>query len=370
MPLAVLDINDLRIEIGQDIPKQSIVTASINSVTKEISIFITLSVLTYGVVSIIIKCTVYVKCILFIVIISFWYGEIMDISYDHYRIFYNVAKYKSFTRAAEVMYSNQPNLTRAIKTLERQLGCTLFERTNKGVILTDDGRELYEHISVAFEHIQAGEAAVSARHSMDHGVVSIGATEIALHCLLLPILSNYHKLYPGIRIKILNVSSPQALKLTDSKLVDIAIITTPADINSKLTSTKLATLQEVPVCSKSFKVKDEITLSELAQFPIISLGSGTSTFDFYFEEFLKNGCNFSPDIEAATADQILPLVKYGLGIGFVPVQFLEFENDIRQIALKEPIPTRDIILIRKKGHSLPLPAKELVNMLNNEACSN
>jgi len=291
-------------------------------------------------------------------------GYYMNISYDHYRIFYNVAKYKSFTRAAEVMYSSQPNLTRAIKALEKQLGCTLFERTNKGVRLTDDGRELYEHISVAFEHIEAGEKAVSAKHSMDHGVVSIGATEIALRCCLLPILSRYHQTYPGVRIKILNVSTPQALKMIENKLVDIAIVTTPADINSKLTSTKLSLLQEVPVCSKSFDIKGEITFAELADYPIISLGSGTSTFDFYSEEFLRRGCSFSPDIEAATADQIIPLVKHGLGIGFIPEEFLESEEDIREISLNVPIPAREIVLVRKKGHSLPLPAKELVEMLN------
>ena len=225
----------------------------------------------------------------------------MNISYDHYRIFYNVAKYKSFTRAAEVMYSNQPNLTRAIKTLEKQLGCTLFERTNKGVRLTEDGKELYEHISVAYEHIQAGEEAISAKHSMDHGVVSIGATEIALRCCLLPILSRYHQMHPGVRIKILNVSTPQALKMIDNRLVDIAIVTTPADINGKLISTKLSLLQEVPVCSKSFNINKSVTFTELSEYPIISLGTGTSTFDFYLEEFSKHGCSFSPDIEAATA---------------------------------------------------------------------
>lgn len=287
----------------------------------------------------------------------------MNISYDHYKIFYNVAKYKSFTRAAEMMYSNQPNLTRTIKSLEKQLGCTLFQRTNKGVVLTDDGKELYEHISIAFEHIQAGEEAVSARHSMEHGVVSIGATEIALRCCLLPILRRYHQAYPGIRIKILNVSSPQALKLTDSKLVDIAIITTPADINSKLIPTKLSALQEVAVCSNNFKIKDDVTFEELSHYPIISLGAGTSTFDFYFEEFLKRGCNFSPDIEAATADQILPLVQYGLGIGFVPEQFLEAQEGIRPLTLKEPLPSREIILVRKKGYSLSLPARELINFI-------
>jgi len=93
---------------------------------------------------------------------------------------------------------------------------------------------------------------------------------------------------------------------------------------------------------------------------------GSSTFDFYFEEFLKHNCSFSPDIEAATADQIIPLVKYGLGIGFVPEQFLETEEDIRTISLTKPLPTREIILVKKKGHTLPLPAKELVDMINQE----
>ncbi len=290
----------------------------------------------------------------------------MNVSYDHYRIFYNVAKYKSFTRAAEAMYSNQPNLTRAIKTLERQLGCTLFERTNKGVRLTDDGKELYEHIAIAFEHIQAGEEAVSAKHSMDYGVISIGATEIALRCCLLPILRRYHQLYPGVRIKILNVSTPQALKMIDNRLVDLAVVTTPAEINGKLTASKLSLLQEIPVCSKSLEIKDQISFPELLEYPIISLGAGTSTFDFYFELFLKHNCHFAPDIEAATADQILPLVKYGLGIGFVPEQFLEWENDVYAIPLTEPIPTREIILTKKRGHSLPLPAKALVDMINQE----
>ena len=290
----------------------------------------------------------------------------MNISYDHYRIFYNVAKYKSFTRAAEVMYANQPNLTRAVKSLENQLGCTLFERTNKGVRLTDDGRELYEHISVAFEHIQAGEESLSARHSMENGVVSIGATEIALRCYLLPILQRYHELYPGIRIKILNVSTPQALKMTDNRLIDLAVVTTPIETTPKLSATKLCELYETAVCSKDFQIGENLSICDLVNYPIISLGTFSSTYEFYFEEFLKYGLTFSPDIEAATADQIIPLVKYGLGIGFVPLQFLEGESEIKEIILKEPIPAREITLLKKKGHSLPMPAKELADMITNK----
>lgn len=289
----------------------------------------------------------------------------MNISYDHYRIFYHVAKYKSFTRAAEVMYANQPNLTRAIKSLEHQLDCTLFERTNKGVRLTEDGKELYEHISAAFEHIQAGEEAVCAKRSMENGTVSIGATEIALRCCLLPILRSYHEKYPGIRIKILNVSTPQALKMTDSRLIDLAVVTTPAEVNPKLSATRLGELEEYAVSAKELDIPDEISLAELSEKPIISLGTGSATYEFYFEEFLKHGLTFSPDIEAATADQVLPLVKHGLGIGFVPKQFLEGEGGIKRITVKEDIPKREIILVKKKGLSLPLPARELIIMIKN-----
>ncbi len=287
----------------------------------------------------------------------------MNISYEHYKVFYTVAKYKSFTRAAEATLSNQSNLTRTVKNLEKQLGCILFERTNKGVRLTEDGQELYRHIGAAFEHIQAGEEAVRAKHNMEQGVVKIGATEIALRCYLLPILQRYHKEYPGIRIKILNLSTPQALKTVENGLVDFAVVTTPMEFGTKLKTTTLSTFREVPICSENFHIEKEVPLERLAEHPIISLGAGTSTFDFYANEFAKRNCRFSPDIEAATADQIVPLVKYGLGIGFVPVPFLETEKELCQIPLRDACFTREIVLVAKKEQSLPLPAKELVKLM-------
>ena len=60
----------------------------------------------------------------------------MTINYDYYRIFYVVAQCRSFTRAAEMLKNNQPNITRCMKNLEQELGCKLFHRSNKGVTLT------------------------------------------------------------------------------------------------------------------------------------------------------------------------------------------------------------------------------------------
>ena len=76
---------------------------------------------------------------------------------DYYRIFYYVAQYKSFSKAAEVMGNNQPNITRCMNILENELGCKLFIRSNRGVQLTVEGERLHNHVSIAMEQLVAGE---------------------------------------------------------------------------------------------------------------------------------------------------------------------------------------------------------------------
>lgn len=80
----------------------------------------------------------------------------MNISYEAYRVFYYTAKTRSFTQAANALGNSQPNITRIIKNLERELGCTLFLRNNRHVELTAEGETLYRHVSAAFEQLQAG----------------------------------------------------------------------------------------------------------------------------------------------------------------------------------------------------------------------
>lgn len=67
----------------------------------------------------------------------------MNVNFEYYKIFYYVAKYGSFTKAARALGSTQPNVTRAMNCLEQQLNTTLFIRTNRGVQLTPEGERLY-----------------------------------------------------------------------------------------------------------------------------------------------------------------------------------------------------------------------------------
>ena len=63
----------------------------------------------------------------------------MYVDWEYYKIFYYVAKYQNFTRAARVLGNNQPNITHTMNKLEDQLHCVLFIRSNRGVTLTPEG---------------------------------------------------------------------------------------------------------------------------------------------------------------------------------------------------------------------------------------
>lgn len=291
----------------------------------------------------------------------------MYINYDYYRIFYYVAKCQNFTQAANILMNNQPNITRTIKNLENELGCTLFVRSNRGVKLTPEGEKLYEHIRIAIEQIQSGEEALSMNKSLQSGIISISASEVALRCFLLPVLKNYRHRYPGVRLRVYNHSTPQAITALKNGSADIALVTTPTGKLNTLKAKNVKEIREIPVCSTAFTdlAKKQITLEDISKLPIVSLGPQTKTYEFYSELFLQNGLSFTPDIEASTADQILPMIKNDLGIGFVPQEFLtgEDKDNVITLQLKEQIPTRSICLIKRTNQTLSIAAKELERMI-------
>lgn len=291
----------------------------------------------------------------------------MNINYEYYRIFYYVAKYRNFTQAAAALMNNQPNVTRTIKILENELGCTLFIRSNRGVTLTPEGEKLYAHIQIAVEQIEMGEELLSMDKTLRSGIISIGTSEVALRCFLLPVLNEYHRLYPGVRLRISTQPTPQPISALRKGLVDIAVVTTPTGDTKSLKAENIKTYQEVAVCGTSLSKLTEKTISlrELSEHSIISLGTQTKNHDFYCEWFAKNGLPFTPDIEVAAADQILPMVKNNLGIGFVPEDFLKDEdcNTVFRLNLKQKIPLRSVCYIKRTGQSLSIAARELERMI-------
>ncbi len=298
----------------------------------------------------------------------------MNINFEYYKTFYYVAKYGSISKAADVLMYNQPNITRSVKKLENELGCTLFVRSNRGVTLTPEGEKLFAHVSSAVTHISAAEDELAAEKSLEHGTVTIGATEVSLHCFLLPVLRKFRQMYPGIKIQVSNHSTPQAVTALKAGAVDIAVVTSPVGKIGSLVMKELSEFVEVAVGGEMYRELSEkpITLSELADHTLIGLGKNTKTYEFYADLFSSHGTDYLPDTEAATADQILPFVKNDLGIGFVPVEFLEnsSDEDIYRIIITDAQIKRKIYLLKNPDKPVSVAVKELEKVLLKAANTN
>ena len=212
----------------------------------------------------------------------------MEVTYDYYRIFYYAAKYKSFSQAATILMSNQPNVTRAIHNLESQLGCRLFIRSNRGAELTPEGERLYSHVAIAYDHLHAAELELENEKKLEQGTVTIGVSEIALHLLLLPVLGEFRRKYPKIRLRISSYTAPQAIQTVRNGLSDFAVASTPAEVKKPLKAIPLLSFKEILVANAAYKdmFKEPVSLKKLVEYPFICLGKNTSTYDFYTRFFL------------------------------------------------------------------------------------
>ncbi len=277
----------------------------------------------------------------------------MAANFEHYKIFYYAARYGSFTKAAELLYSNQPNITRIIRILESELGCTLMNRSNRGITLTEEGERLYRRVAAAFEQIELGEEEVRQSAALESGTVVIGASETALHLYLMEILRTFHEAYPGVRLKIYNYSTPGAAKALKEGLIDLAVVTAADEKELEGAADHVVvvkTFYDVLIAgSRLAQLADQKNeLKDLEQHSLITLERHTSSYEFYSQFYLKNGLTMRPDIEVATADLILPMVEKNLGIGFLPYELAEQaleEGRVFEIPLKESIPERRICML-------------------------
>ena len=296
----------------------------------------------------------------------------MSVSYEYYKIFYYVGKYKSFSKAAKTLNNSQPNITRTMNNLEIELGCKLFIRSNKGVALTSEGEKLFLHVQAAHEQLQMGEAEINFSKNLHNERISIGfsigITEILLHDKILPVLHDYHRLYPKTHIQIVNNSTPSLISAVSDGLIDMAVVTAFSNSNLNLHETILNSFQDILIAGPSFShLKGQnLTLADLVQYPMINLWQGTETFEFYKNIFTLYGLPFEPEIETATTDQVLSFVSNNMGIGFISSEYAKSslqKGEVFQINLTENIPMRNISLIHDIGRPVNLAADILEDMI-------
>lgn len=306
----------------------------------------------------------------------------MDINFEYYKIFYYVAKYKNITRAAAALGSNQPNVTRVMKLLEEGLQCKLLVREARGIALTQEGERLYAHVEVAFHQLLRAQEEIGTQMIDGTGTVDIGATETALHLFLLDALRSFKETCPRVRIKIHNHTTPDILKRLAYGRLDLAVITTPFETAGHLVGTKLTGFREILTGGEPYRELGEgkkgeegdsggtfcrpWSLQDLQAYPWVGIGSGTATCELYRAFFFRRNVDIGLDTEVATSDLLIPLIRAGMGIGFVPEEMAQPWLDAGQL-VRIPLdcepPKREIRLVYDSGRGRSAAAEGLRNYL-------
>lgn len=292
----------------------------------------------------------------------------MNINLELYKIFYSVAINGSISKSAEMMNISQPAVTFQIKNLEEQLNVSLFTRTKKGVILTDEGKILYEYIKKAIEVINNGENALTNLKNLDSGHIRIGASTTVSRFVLMPYLEIFHNLYPNIDIQIVNNLTENLIKDLRNGNLDLLILNLPMEENKELKIIPIKEVQDIFVGNKKYYdlTNGNISLKDLNKYPLLFQKSPSNTRAF-LNKFLKlNNIKLNPKLEVVSYNLIMDLVKSGFGIGYATKEFIldELKNkSLYEINIIPKIPKRYIGIATINNNIPNYSIKKLIDIM-------
>ena len=293
----------------------------------------------------------------------------MNIDFELYRVFYVVANNGNITKASEELNISQPAVTKSIKNLEEQLGGTLFVRTKRGVILTEEGKEFYKYIKQAIEYINNAENKFTDLINLDTGSIRIGISTTLTKEFLLPYLEEFNEKYPKIDIQIdTNVSTELLSKLRNG-LLDIVIFhMIDKNYGYDIEIIKCKKVTDCFAVNKKYKelIDKEFSINELSNYPLILQPKGSNTRKFLDDFARENNTVLNPTMELAGYTLVVEFTKIGLGIGYVNEDYSKvlFDNkELFKINLKEKIPSRYIGIALSKNHIPNFSTKKLIEII-------
>ena len=289
----------------------------------------------------------------------------MNIDFELYKIFYEVALAGSISGGAKKLMISQPAVTQAIHNLEDELGGKLFIRIPKGVIFTNEGRELFEYVSMGIKYFVNGANKFSSLKELDSGVINIGASTTISECFLLPYLKRFRELYPNIVINIVNDLSDNLISLLRNGSVDI-VFTSYSDFKYKDVSINyICELNDMFFVGKGYK-KNFDSFEDIVNDGIL-VNKRPSVTRVNFDIFMdKNAIDYVPKMEIVSHGLLVNLVKNNFGVGLLTKEFVE--NEIgRNLFYVEPvvnIPKRKLGYVLKNDFCASFAIKEFVKMFD------
>ena len=296
----------------------------------------------------------------------------MNINFELYKVFYEVANAKSISKGAERLMISQPAVTQSIQTLENELGGKLFVRTPKGVILTNEGETLYNYIKDGMTYFVNGTNKFMSLKSLDEGVLNIGATTVISENYLMPYVKEFHNLYPNININIVNNLTDNLLKDLRNGNLDLVVIAIPSIVPKDLNITYLTDLNDIFVGSKAYKDECLISIDNLLKKDIL-LQKRPSITRTNFDNYLKNNnliCN--PKMEVVSHNLLTKLVENNFGIGLVTKEYIKekLNETLFEIKTNIKIPKRQLGFATKSEIYPNFTTKKFIEILTKNNTNN
>ena len=290
----------------------------------------------------------------------------MKTKLDYYRVFYETARFRSFSTAAQHLYISQSAISQCIQQLESDLNVQLFVRTKRGISLTNEGKILYLKVENAIISLEQGERQLERLRHLEAGELRIAAGDTITTHFLLKYLEEFHATYPYIRIEMANSYSSQMLALVKEGKADLAFVNMPME-DEELTFEECLEINDIFVCGPDFENKASYSWEEVAGLPLILIEKNASSRHFLEKNFNEKNISLNPQIEVAVHDLLIRFASIHLGISCVVEQFASKELEkgiIKRIPLDPPLPKRSIGCAYLKNAPLSYAAKAFLDSIN------
>jgi LysR family transcriptional regulator, positive regulator for ilvC len=249
------------------------------------------------------------------------------------KIFCTLAHQLHFGRAAESCHISPSALSRNIKQLEDDLGIQLFERDNRSVALTQDGKQFLHFAREMLQQWETYQDSILSQADQLRGQLSIYCSVTASYSFLYEILTEFRKQYPGIAIKLHTGDPAQSIERVLAGQEDIAIAAKPDKIPNGISFKPITDSPLIFICAKE---KTEWNHTEWNQIPVIipEEGLARERLDAWFKTQ-----QIKPTIYAEVKgnEAIVSMVSLGFGVGVLPKIVLDnsplkdqIENFIQQ----------------------------------------
>lgn len=242
------------------------------------------------------------------------------------RGFYEIARERSFTRAADKLFLTQPAISLQIKALEGELGQLLFDRQRREISLTAAGEVLYDHVRQIFAHLDEARSEIAALREELGGRLVIGTSDTNCTYILPGLLEEYCQRYPRVELDIRNRMSLEIASLVAADEVDIGLVTLPVrhrDVCERV----LFQRREVLVCRPDHPLgkRKRVRLDAMIEFPLLALQRGSTSRQLLDAALAERQLQPQIAMELGSIEVLKRFVEIGLGIAIVPRVAIDVE---------------------------------------------